>query len=191
MYPAVNGRQVMKKIFSPQKNRELLQGWQIHIRKSWKKHAEAAHRLESQYRRMGIMSAILSAVIGASVFASLEAIYEPWSRIVAGLVSLSASVLSSLVTFNRYEERTEKHRTVAARYKAGLRLLEQTLASPRRNSIDSAGLDRLRQELDDLEASAPVVPESISDEIDNNFKEYEFVPKASDLIEKQDKKKSL
>lgn len=137
------------------------------------------------------MSAILSAVIGASVFASLEAIYEPWSRIVAGLVSLSASVLSSLVTFNRYEERTEKHRTVAARYKAGLRLLEQTLASPRRNSIDSAGLDRLRQELDDLEASAPVVPESISDEIDNNFKEYEFVPKASDLIEKQDKKKSL
>lgn len=177
----------MEKIFSPQESRELLRGWQIHIRKSWKKHEEAARRLESQYRRVGVASVILSAVVGASVFASLEAVYEPWSRIIAGLVSLSAAVLSSLITFNRYEERTEKHRAVSARYKAGLRRLEQVLATPRHESLDPESLDRLRQELDDLEASAPVVPEDINRAIEASYQEYSFVPKASDLAFGQDK----
>src|SRR5919197_3695853 len=107
----------MEKIFAPEQPREVVRGWLIHARKEWKKQNEAARRLESQYRKIGVLSQVLSAVVGASVFASLEAAYEPWSRIAAGIVSVCAAVLSSLLTFNRYEERTEKHRAAAARYK--------------------------------------------------------------------------
>lgn len=180
----------MEKIFSPQESRELLRGWQIHVRKSWKNHEAAARRLETQYRRVGLVSVILSAVVGASVFASLEASYEPWSRIVAGLVSLAASILSGLITFNRYEERTEKHRAISVRYKSELRRLEQILAAPPDETPDTESLDRLRQELDDLEASAPVVPEDINALIEKNYEEYSFVPTVSDLGSKQAKTKA-
>jgi hypothetical protein len=86
----------MEQIFEPKERRELLKGWLIHDRKGWKKHAEAARRLERQYRLVGVFSVALSAIVGASLFASLEVSYEPWSRIVAGIISITASVLSGL-----------------------------------------------------------------------------------------------
>jgi len=53
----------MEKIFAPEESRELIRGWLIHARKGWKKHEEAARRLESQYRRVGVASVALSAVV--------------------------------------------------------------------------------------------------------------------------------
>ena len=109
----------MEKIFAPEEARELIRGWLVHARKKWKKHGEAARRLESQYRKVGIASVILSAIVGASTLGSLEVAYEPWGRIVAGMLSIAASVLSSLLTFQKYEERTEKHRKASAEHKGG------------------------------------------------------------------------
>ena len=121
----------MERIFAPEESRELIRGRLIHARKSWKKHEEAARRLESRYRIVGVASVSLSAVVGTALFASLEASNEPWIKILAGLLSLSAAVLSSLMTFHRYEERVEKHRAAATRYNGALRRLEKlhTIAS--------------------------------------------------------------
>jgi len=58
----------MEQIFEPKERRELLKGWLIHDRKGWKKHAEAARRLERQYRLVGVFSVALSAIVGASLF---------------------------------------------------------------------------------------------------------------------------
>jgi hypothetical protein len=171
----------MEKIFSPEDCRELLKGWQIHARKSWKKHEEAARRLEAQYRTIGVASLVLSAIVGASLFASLEAVREPWSRIIAGIVSISASVLSSLITFHRYEERTERHRKAGGRYKILLVRLEQALAAPDSSLLDKATIDRIRQEIDQVEETAPVVPEHIDRAIEDDYQVYRFVSKATDL----------
>jgi hypothetical protein len=91
----------MEKIFSPQESRELLRGWQIHIRKSWKKHEGAARRLETQYRRVGVASVILSVVVGASMFASLEAVYEPWRAMRPFMAVLSSLILSTGIRKNK------------------------------------------------------------------------------------------
>jgi hypothetical protein len=171
----------MEKLFEPENIGELLKGWHIHANKGRKKHEQAARRLESQYRRIGFASVILSAVIGASLFASLEAAYEPWSRIVAGIISIVASVLSSLITFHRYEERTEKHRLAGARYKAIIRTLEQVLTGRDRSAIDQDTIDRFRQDFVELEASTPVVPDDIDGAVEQRYQEYQFVPKAIDL----------
>ncbi len=171
----------MEKLFEPENIGELLKGWQIHANKERKKHEGAARRLESQYRLIGFASVTLSAVIGASLFASLEAAYEPWSRIVAGIISIVASVLSSLITFHRYEERTEKHRLAGARYKAIIRRLEQVLTSRDRSTIDQDTIDRFRQEFAELEASTSVVPDDINGVIEKRYQTYRFVPKAIDL----------
>lgn len=171
----------MEKIFAPEESRELIRGWLLHARKSWKKQEEAARRLESQYRRVGVASVILSAVVGASLFASLEGAYEPWSRIIAGIVSISASVLASLITFQRYEERTEKHRAAGVSYKVALRKLEKMHTVPDSSMLDQESINRIQEELDELEKSAPVVPEDINRAVEEHYQVYSFVPKAADL----------
>ena len=169
----------MEQVFEPRDHRELLKGWLIHDRKGWKKHAEAARRLERQYRLIGALSVALSAIVGASLFASLQASYGPWSRIVAGIISITAAVLSGLLTFNRYEERTEKHRLAAVRYKASLKEIEALLASGS-TDIDDA-IKRIEEGFRDLERSAPVVPPDIDDAIERRHEAFVFVHEADKL----------
>ncbi|MEM2890665.1 MAG: SLATT domain-containing protein [Candidatus Hadarchaeum sp.] len=171
----------MEKISAPEESRELIQGWLIHARKGWKKQEEAARRLESQDRRVGVASVILSVIIGASLFASLETMYEPWGRIIAGIVSISASVLASLITFHRYEERTEKHRAAGVRYKVALRKLEKMHTVPDSSMLDQESVNRIEEKLDELEKSAPVVPEDINSAVEERYQVYSFVAKAADL----------
>jgi hypothetical protein len=181
----------MEKLFEPEDVGELLKGWQIHANKGRKKHEQAARRLESQYRLIGFASVTLSAVIGASLFASLEAAYEPWSRIVAGIISIVASVLSSLITFHRYEERTEKHRLAGAHFKAIIQELEQVLTIHDRSKIDKVTIDRFRKEFAELGVATPVVPEYINGAVEQRFQDYRFVHKAIELQpDQEDRRRS-
>lgn len=174
--PAATSEQV----FEPRERRELLKGWLIHDRKGWQKHAEAARRLERQYRRVGGFSVALSGLVGASIFAALEKLYEPWSRIAAGISSVTASVLSGLLAFNRYEERTEKHRIAAVRYKASLKQIEALLSTGRPN-IDDTTIERIEEEFRDLERSAPVVPPDIDHAVEKRYEAFVFVHEAENL----------
>ncbi|SRR6266849_1583779 len=171
----------MEKIFAPEEPREVVRGWLIHARKGWKKQDEAARLLEWQYRKVGFASLILSTIVGASVFASLEAAYEPWSRILAGIVSICAGVLAGMLTLYRYEERSEKHRAAAARYKGALRALERVHAAPGDPAADKGSLGKIEAELDELEKSAPVVPEEVDRAAEQRYEVYSFVSKAADL----------
>ena len=171
----------MEKIFAPEESRELLRGWLIHARKGWKKHEEAARRLESQYRRVGVISVILSAIVGGSLFVSLEAWYEPWSRIIASIVSISASVLASLITFHQYAERTEKHRAAGVSHKVALRRLEKMYTVLNSSMPDQESINRIQEELDELEKSTPVVPEKINRVVEERYEDYNFEPKAENL----------
>jgi hypothetical protein len=174
----------MEKIFAPEESRELLREWLIHARKSWKKHEEAARQLESWYRKIGVASVILSAIVGTSLFASLaslETTYEPWIRVIAGIVSISASVLASLITFYRYEERTERHRVAGISHKVALRRLEKKYTGLNSTTLDEESINRLQEELDELEKSAPVVPKDINRAVEKCYQDYIFVTKATDL----------
>lgn len=176
----------MEQIFEPKERRELLKGWLIHDRKGWRKHDEAARRLEGQYRMVGAFSVALSAIVGASLFAALESAYEPWSRIAAGIISVTASVLSGLITFNRYEERTEKHRVAAVRYKASLKKIEALLSRDTPN-VDDATVDRIESEFEDLERTAPVVPVAIDAGVEKRFANFAFVHEAENLGTEQER----
>src|SRR5215470_19634174 len=169
----------MVQIFEPNGRRELLKGWLIHDRKGWLKHGQAARRLERTYRRIGTFSIVLSTIVGASIFASLERLYEPWSRIIAGIVSIAASVRSSLLTFNRFEERTEKHRIAAVRYKTSLKKIEALLSTGNPN-IDDSTISQIEEAFQDLERTAPVVPADIDDDVEKSHENFTFVHEAED-----------
>ena len=103
---------------------------------------------------------ILTTLVGTSVFASLAKEAPSTSiRIIVGSLSILAAVLAGLQTFMKFAERSEKHRSTAARYGIVRRQLEQVYAAPPEggNWPDDL-LDNLRTQLDNLGSEAPEVP---------------------------------
>jgi hypothetical protein len=88
----------------------------------------AAMHDRSMHHRLGIPAVTLSAVAGATIFASVGSDLNLFAVIGVGLISLLAAVLAALQTFLGYSERAEKHRVAATRYNDLKRRLDLLLA---------------------------------------------------------------
>ena len=112
---------------------------------------------------------IITTLIGTSVFASLTAeTIGPYEKIVVGMLSVVAAVLASLQTFFNYTEKSEKHRTAAARFGTVRRKFEAIYAQ-RSQAYDENKVSALREELDRLAEDLPAVPVSIFDRVQKNI----------------------
>jgi hypothetical protein len=119
-----------------------------------------AHYLSADHfarwsRWLGIPVIALSAIVGTSVFATLQKQPEVWVQISVGLGSVAAAVLASLQTFLGYSERAEKHRVAGAKYGAIGRELETLVSSE--NPAEGL-IDELRKRLDSLALESPNNP---------------------------------
>src|SRR5262249_43142640 len=107
-----------------------------------------------------------------------------WGKIGVAVLGILAAILTSLNTFLGLSERTEKHRSAGVQYKIVIRELERILSA---HPDNSSGTDHLPAEiqkrLDDLEESAPVVPERLYDCIEAEWKKrgVQFKGKACEL----------
>jgi len=113
--------------------------------------------------QLGLPAIIFSTFVGTSVFASLnnEHISE-WAKIVVGLISVVAAVLTALQTFLGFSERAEKHRTTAVRYGAVGRQIEQFLQTETSAHQTTEDLvDQIREHLNRLAEESPVLPPDI------------------------------
>ena len=157
-------------IFDPDSYEALLQGWSLHVRKQREKHDLAATRYDWYNRLLSGVVAVLSAVVGTAVFTSLEKQVDGWIRIVAGLLSFLAAVLSSVTTSFNFAQRAEAHRAAGVRYKCVLRELEQLLVQPA-DSLNAQPkiFDEIRKRLDELELQAPVAPMRINEMIERKY----------------------
>jgi hypothetical protein len=95
---------------------------------------------------------------------------------------------ASLLTFNRYEERTEKHRSAGVSYKAALRKLEKLHATPSSVKMEQASLSQIEEVFVELEKLAPVVPEDINRAVEQQYEVYRFVANPTDLRPGQDER---
>jgi hypothetical protein len=141
---------------------DTLLHWLRNAKRSQKGNYGAAQFYGSLNMWLGIPAAILAAVVGTSVFATLESDVEPIWKIVAGLISIVAAILSSLQTFLALGDRSAKHRAAAAEYGAIKREIEEitlTLKSSGRVPADLLG--QVRKKLDDLARETPQVPNRI------------------------------
>ncbi|AUT50511.1 hypothetical protein C2L66_00695 [Paraburkholderia caribensis] len=103
----------------------------------------------------GVPVIIITAVISASAFASILAQTIPlYAKVITALCSVAAAVLSSLQTFFKFSERSEKHRMFGAKFGALRRELEILHTQ---NHITIAQLTTIRTKLDNLAAEAPNV----------------------------------
>jgi hypothetical protein len=173
-------------LFEPQQIDELLRGWLLHAHKGRDRHDLAARRLDGYRYRLGIPALILSAIVGASVIASLEAKLGAWITIGVGLLGIVSSTLTGLQTFLGYAERAEHHRSSGVKYKAIIREIEDAFAKglgpePSSDKDVTAWIAGLKSRLDTLEQEAPVVPDWIYDRIEKRYQKVRFVHKTDEL----------
>jgi hypothetical protein len=191
------GRNVLRpgeaRLLEPLDLEELLRGWLVHAHKARDRHESAARTFESRRAWFGGLAIAASALATSSVIASIAATPStpaagsgPSSiqlAVVAAVITLIGGVLAALQTFLDYAGRSARHHVAAVKYKAIIRELEQILTG----KLDGPGahepglIDDLRERLDALEESSPVVAGADWDNVEGRYRDIYLVNKAIEL----------
>ncbi|MCP4689036.1 MAG: SLATT domain-containing protein [Desulfobacterales bacterium] len=81
-------------------------------------HYLAADHCGAMNRYLGVPVVVITALVGTTIFATLNENPDPFWKIVAGLVSLMGTVLASLQTYLGFSQAAEKHKTAGEIYRA-------------------------------------------------------------------------
>jgi hypothetical protein len=141
----------------------LLREWEERASVSQDAHYVRATRLGRYNLLFGIPVVVLTAIVGTSVFATLQEQVATGWQIAVGAVSVLAGVLASLQTFLRFQERAEKHRAAAELWSAIRREIDQMLAlHPEylaERTDPKAYLDQLRGRMGEVSSQSPAIGE--------------------------------
>jgi hypothetical protein len=142
---------------------ELLDKWYLRIKRYQFAHRFASKGLSKLYLILGVLSVLFATMTGTAIFASLEKDLPGYGKILTGLLSLLAALLSALQTFLQLDERSEMHQRADANYSSIRQKIEQHQAIRFRESVEQESLqeflDIIRQEMDVLARDSPLVPE--------------------------------
>ena len=140
----------------------LLARWQRNCQRSSIGNYDAANIYTRRNYFLGIPAALLSAIVGTSVFAALGKQVDTKIQITVGGISVLAAVLGSLQTFLKWGELASKHRAAAAEYNALKRFIDQILArQSNEDPIDETEMDKIRIQMDTLARDTPELPAKI------------------------------
>ena len=172
-----------KKIFEPGDTEELLRGWLFHSHKGRQRHDRAARRLDRERLWLGAFATVFAAVVGASVFTTLEKEASDGFKVIIATISIASAILSGLSAFLNLAERAEKHRSAGVRYKAMIRELELRLSEMAGTVPVPPSVLEIQNRLDELEDNAPIVPERIFELVDEDWNtgRVETITKAADF----------
>lgn len=126
--------------------RKLVTDWIEDARVLLHTHFSMAESIRGKHRKLGIPAAILSAIVGTSVFATIGNDPSVYIQILVGLTSIAASVLATLSAFLNYSEIAIKHQQTGSGFAAIRKELEEIVAFP------PADADELKRTLQDIRA---------------------------------------
>jgi hypothetical protein len=139
---------------------ERLRIWRRDARTANVAHLRATDSLSWRDFALGGLTAFLSAVVGAGVFASLQGSQAPLGvRIGAGALALAAAGMAALGPYLNYGRRAERHRQASRAYGNLVREIDQALEGP--NELSAAVVTAIREKIDKVDAAAPNVPPAI------------------------------
>ncbi len=131
--------------------------------------ARGHHLAAAQKTRLnhffGVPAAVISAIVGTTVFATLEQNPETAWRIVVGLVLILSAVLSTLQTRFNYADAAGKHKAAGTRYSAvrrRLEVFELKCADPgldRQQAL--VEIEKILTDLEKLAEDLPAIPDSM------------------------------
>jgi hypothetical protein len=127
-------------------------------------HYIAANYYAALNRLFGVPVIVITAMVGTTIFATLNESPDPKWKIAAGLFSLIGTVLASLQTSLGFANTAQKHKFAGENYRAIQRRFETfqlKFAEAGRELRTSAitEYERLTQELDEIPKKCPTVPD--------------------------------
>jgi hypothetical protein len=147
-----------------EKGCNLLEYWCTGIKTRHISHNRAAMHYKRVGRLLGIPVVILTTVVGTAVFSAVSSPngYSTGLQILAGFLSMAATVLSGLQTFLNYPELAERHQEAAIKYGVLRREVEQTLTLPPNEPSELKKiLSDVNVQWKALEEKSPSIPQKI------------------------------
>ncbi len=141
--------------------RALLDQWSKTATKAAGRHADASDHFEHWDSVLGLTSAVLAAIVGSTIFISLQQTTSLIVKVAAGAIGLIAAVAAAVQTTVKYGARAERHRQASRQYGALLRQVDELRALPPPLGELQARIDQLRKGFDDAGTAAPDVPPRI------------------------------
>lgn len=139
----------------------LLKEWREMALKASGRHSTACDRYERRDQVYGVGSTALTAIVGSTIFVTLQKTASEAVRILAGLFAATAAVASGIQTTAKYAQLSERYRQASRQYATVARRIDEILAAPPGQTELIAVLNQLRKSLDEVGAMAPNVPPKI------------------------------
>jgi hypothetical protein len=146
----------------PENAELLLKKWYTRCSTVAVGHYKTADFYSKANMRLTVTAAVLSTIIGTTVFATLEEQSGFFLKICLGFLSLAAAVLAALSVTMGYQNKAEKHRTAGSKYNSAGRELEQLGTN---TSVTQELLDKIRTRLDAIAEESPHLPRWVHNEI--------------------------
>ncbi len=141
---------------------QLLAHWQERALVAFFAHNSSADRCKAWDTRLGGTVAILTAVVGTSIFATLNKDPSTAAKIGAGVVTVAAAIASGIQAFAGLSKRIEDYQQAARRYGSIRREIEQLRATAdKAGAVPSEEVTRIRNLLDIAADNSPNAPKRI------------------------------
>lgn len=141
---------------------ELMRQWCARARVAQHAYYAKSERLRVWNFMLGIPVVIVTAVVGTSVFASInhEGGVSPRTKLFVGAISVLAAVLASIQTFTKLGEAAQQHGVAGDWYAAIRRDIEQEMSlPPALRERPQTFLNRIRKEMNAAAEKAPELGE--------------------------------
>ncbi|WP_406662823.1 SLATT domain-containing protein [Gallaecimonas sp. GXIMD1310] len=142
--------------------KKLLGEWYRRVTLSSQSHYNHAQWLSKANLWLGATAAVISAIIGTSVFATLQQNIAIWIRIIVASLSISAAILAAFQTLFNFSDRAEKHRIYGSKYGAIRRKIDMVISQNKLSDDEFKGLTaEISVRLDDFASEAPKIPSKV------------------------------
>jgi hypothetical protein len=143
------------------KDKLTLEQWQngLHIRHI--AHNQAFSHFKTRDRLLGLISTVLSAVVATTVFASMAESDSNVLIVIAGCISIFATLSAASYSFLKYAQLAERHHQAAASFGQLRRELELMIYTE--ENVQADKIEAINQRWTELEKDVPAVPQKIYD----------------------------
>jgi len=128
-------------------------------------HYIAWERATNRQRWLGVPVVMITAAVGSSIFATINNSPSLKWKIIAGIISLVASVLAALQTSFKYSEIADSHKSAGGSYASMRRRLDLFfLKFPPESTDRAAAVDEINEvikDLNDLAKRTPSIPDNL------------------------------
>ncbi len=140
---------------------ELLLTWDSDLRIICHSHYDASVSSSKKHYILGILTIVLTAIVGTTIFSTIQKNSDLKTQITTGILSFFAVVFASLQTFLKLSEKAEKHRTSGAKFGSLLKELEHQMVLKKSASEFEQWSNSFRKRWDDISIQCPTVPKKI------------------------------